>query len=464
MNFSYSMENYNEENKQKEWNTLNKTPEQLYKEQVKEARIEEFRKFLNQFDNTDQDISQQDMQDYMCYQQSLQTCGNILMQYFQMQSILRVPEKERPDDLDMVLSQLIPKIQQKTPNIFEELIGPGWAKKFDQHLIQNNNNAISIGLQHLIYEIYTSNLPTEKKNLANQFIEVTKEAFFIDRTCKRFANMMNSASPSILKIYHNTSRLDRAIDNIDTYITKLRIYNIKSNYIPIFFTGMSISFNWKYKTEGLCSKIVVKVQQNKKDKKNKSKNDISNETRMFAVGVLLGVIISEYCKKIESNDYLSMWYITMLIKFMEITSFAPSHQKAADPQMSKSIELFFHYLDIVVSKYCVVFPASEQIKSLPLELQEMDLRVPTKEEWEIMKLPPEEQEKIWMEREQKARALIEDNAKRTKSNPIIDLSTNTALIEPPKPKETKNNEDYITLGTNDIQLTLTLPKLEEEDL
>ena len=454
-NFTYSLSGQYKDN----LNTLNKTTEQDYRDHIKEAQMQEFKKYLDMFDNTPNGASAQDINDYTCYQQSVQMAGQILIQYFQIQAILKVPEKDRPYELDMALSNCISKEQQHTPNIFEDLIGPGWSAKFDKCIISNTNSAISIGLRHLEYEIDSSNLPDNKKKLAHEFIAVTKEAFFIDTNSKRFNNMITKTS-GVLKIYNNTTRLDRSIATIDEGLKHLRIYNLNANYVPIFFTGLIISFNWRYKVEALASKIFVKEES---QKKKKSKNDISGQQRMFVVGVLFGIILAEYIKNLRSDDYLSFWYAAMLIKFMEMASFVPTHQQASEPQLRKSVSMFLDTIDILISKYCIVYPVVEQLREMPLEVQEIDLQVPTKEEWELLKLPPEEQERILTEREAKARELIENDEKKIKDNSIIDLSldSNTQLVTKPI---SEKQEDYITLGTGDMQLTLTLPNLKEEEL
>lgn len=440
--FTYSLADMEHANSKK--SSLNKTIEQSIQDQRKDAQMAEFRKYLDSFDNTG-GATEQDMIAYTCFQQSLQTAGGILMNYMQIQNILNVPEEDRPYELDMMVTRLIPREQQNAFNIFEEIIGQGWSKKFDQFIINNGQNTLLFGVDQLAHEIDKSDLSNSKKELAYKFIEVAKDAFCLNGPSKRLIKIIRDSS-GIAKIFNNTSRLDRAIDNIDAIIKKLKIYRLVANYIPIFFTCMSISYDWKYKLESLSNYIVIK--DNRISKKSKSKKNLSQHSRMFAPGVLLGVILSEYTKKLSSNDYLSMWYIAMLIKLLEIESFAVQYQKAAGPQLVKSANYFFEAIDVMMDRYCLIFPVPEGIKQIPIELQEMDLRVPTKEEWEIMKLPPEEQEKIFkqqeLERQQKY-----DTPKNEEN--VIELPPPLEISS--SKKNDKNKDDYVTIG-KDIQITL----------
>ena len=200
--FTYSMSDM-EQHKQ-EMNTLNKTIEQSIQDEVKAAQMAEFRKYLDSFDNRG-GATEQDMIAYTCLQQSLQTAGQILMHYMQIQSILDVPEKDRPYELDMMVSQLITKEQQYSLNIFEEIIGKGWSKKFDQFILNNGQNTLLFGIDQLANEIDRSDLSTSKKELAHQFIEVAKDACCLNGPSKRLLKIIRETS-RVVKVFNNTSR------------------------------------------------------------------------------------------------------------------------------------------------------------------------------------------------------------------------------------------------------------------
>ena len=439
--FSYSFADLNPS---KQSSALSKNPEQEYRDAMKEAQIDAFKKYLDSFDNQG-GASEQDTAAYVCLQQSLQTVGQLLMQYLQIQSILNVPKEDRPDDLDQLVSRVIPPVYQNATNIFEDILGEGWSEKFNKYIINNGTSALLFGIDQLATEINNSNLSTSKKELAHQFLDVARDAFCLNGPSKRLLKIMRE-SKGIVKIFNNENRLMRAIESLDLVLKRLKIYRIVVSHVPIFFTGMTISYNWRYKLATLANHILIK-DENQAHKSKQKKDNISQMSRMFVPGVLLGVILAEYAKKINSNDYLSMWYVAMLIKFLEIESFVPQYQQAAGPQLVRSANIFFDIMDTMIDKYCMVLPTPEALNQYPIEVQEMDLRVPTKEEWEILKLPPEEQERIMEQQKQETMEKYESYKEQENIVELPPISNSSSK------NNDKKDDDYVTIG-KDIQITL----------
>lgn len=337
---------------------------------------------------------------YQEFEFTVNHTNNTIVSYKHLQALFDTKKEDRPEELDMMANVALPEKFQNSLNAFGEILGPDWGEKLEYVLRGGPGTILSL-MDGYVWEatFEGSKLTEEQKQLVKDLREATAEAFCVNGPSMRLMKVLDNTSLEyIYRIYNNPVRLERAINNIDFVIRKLKIYRLMAQYIPVFFTGFCMSYKWKYVHNYLANKIVIKPFSGtpKENKKHRRKDEKLQKTKkIHSVGIILGILLSKYAQTIEAKDYASQWFVVMFLKFLSVNSFVSERTKGFDDTLLTGAKNFFEYVDLVVEKYFIVGEVPEELKKVNTvpEADEIDTTVPTKEQWEDMKKTPEEWEK-----------------------------------------------------------------------
>lgn len=398
-----------------------------------------------QFAMTHPEQFQEISMEFNNFNRTMAQTEQVMMSWLQAEAMLKTPKEERPEELDMMFESYMTTTEQNAVNIFEEIIGPGYGKKFDQVINAGANDRLS-WMDGMVWEstLEDSELSEEKKELLKTLSKTMHEAFCTDGMPERLLKVLENTPESyIRKIYMNPVRLDRVIDNIEFAIHKLRIYRIKAKYIPIFFTSMALSFKWEYYANSMANKIYIKPdtseESTERKPKKKQKKDLAKEMLQYnkphTPGIILGILLDKYLQSCKVLSYDDIWFVAMFIKHLSVSCLISSMNKGFDSELQTEAKNLFQFVNKMLEKYCCIEPVSEDLKKMDVEIPDMpEITVPTKEEWNNMK---EEMSKSLDEREKeysdKMRQISESHSSETTISESI---------------ETDTASEEIVLGTN----------------